>query len=175
MSQAEQKYSSIEDKLKAMRKGYEQDIVVKYGDLDIPMRLMTATEEHKITATARLEARKTSVGLSPEEASMNESLTIMKYILLEGSTIGKSTAALPMQLLNLLTSAEIGALYDGYLDVCMQVDKAFEDLSPGEIESIVHEVKKNPEAAKSYSTRQLKGIGKYFLETLLPAVNLAGG
>lgn len=167
--------TSIEDKLKAMREGYSTSLEITYGSLKIPVRVMTATEEGKLLSEAKLAALKATIDFKdPLHKQQTESLEVMKHILNHGTTIG-STQMLPRELLDQLSSTELTVLYDEYYAKCEEVDPKFTNLSPSEIEQIIIEVKKSPDALKGLSTRQLKGIGLHFLEKILPMVSVLGG
>jgi nucleoid-associated protein YejK len=165
--------STIEEKLKAMRSGYKAASTIKYGQFEIPVKILTADEENKIYAEARMNvSRMPEVSQDFKDAMMP--LENMKAILCAATTMG-ATQYLPISLLNQLTSSELQAIYERYLDVCGEIDPEFMSLSQQEIVSIIEEVKKSPLATRDLSTRQVKGIGLYFLENLLPMVSKLGG
>jgi hypothetical protein len=167
------RFATIEEKLKAMREGYKFSHSLQYGGFPFEVRILSADEEAKIYASARAHVAKLP-GITEDERDGLKPLENMKAILMAAATIG-SDQHLPRSLLNQLSTAEIQALYESYLDICCEVDPKFTSLSQNEINEIIAEVKKSPEAVNGLSTRQLKGIGKSFLEDFLPMVNKLGG
>lgn len=173
MSKPTQELKSIEDKLKAMRSGYKFAPELKYGEYTIQVRILTADEEAKCYVDARVALTKIP-SITDEEREGLRPAENMKHLLMLAATIGPDQN-LPRQLLNHLTSAELQALYEKYLDICCEVDPEFTTLSPNEINEIIMDVKKSPDVSKELSTRQLKGIGLYFLDHLLPLASKLGG
>lgn len=165
--------TTIDDKLRAMRSGYKFAKEITYGEFTFPVRVLTADEETRIYAESRIAVSK-MIGLSQELLDAEIPKSNMKHLLMHASTIN-GTQYLPMSLLNHLSSSELQALYEKYLDIICEVDPEFTNLTQLEINEIITEVKKSPDAVRGLSTRQLKGIGAYFLEQLLPMVSRLGG
>lgn len=163
-----------QEKLELMRVGYKADLSLKYGNLKIPIRILTATQENEYVTQGKIDAKKKMIGVVDEhDKQLIESREVIKSILHNATTID-NVPFLTLELLEQLTSAELVALYDEYYEILSQVSPEFEKISFAEIEQIILEVKKNPIALKGLSTRQRRAIGNYFLETVLPQVKELG-
>lgn len=161
--------TTADDILKKIRLGYKQDLKVKLGDYEIPCRLMSATEERRVIASAKAGLKV----LLESARDLEESLAVMKAVILRGCTVD-NTPRMPQAVLDELTNSEIESLYDQYLTVCTTVNPEFESLSEAQIVDLIKEVKKKNQPARDLFTWQLVAIGKYFLDVFLPAANAPG-
>mgnify|MGYP001021195841 CR=1 FL=1 len=162
---------TIEDRLRKMREGYKLELKIVAGGLDIPCRLLTATEEVQTIARARA-----SINLPANYSGSVEAFTgveIQKAVLETACTVDNVPYA-PRAFLDKCTLSEIQEIYDQYVSVLRQVNPRFEKIAPEEVAEMILAVKKNQKEPSDYFTWQLAEIGKFFLEKILPKANEAG-
>ena len=157
------KVLTTEEILAQFRAGYK-DLELVYGDWKVPLRILDADEENKIISKVKQDLAKTPNQQAREQA---EPLAVMKAILFQSAFIDGSPGMTTL-FLDALSSTEVEKLYDQYLDKCHQVNPQIEDLSMEEVAGLLADIKKNSVKRRDLSSRQLKGIGTYFLEIILP-------
>lgn len=159
---------TVESMLAKFRSGYK-DTKLNYGDFSVPIRILNAKEE----SLAIIEGKEAIKGPNSKQSEQMEALSVMKVVLFKAAYID-STPHLPNAFLDQLSPTEIEVLYDQYLELAHQVNPEFEDLSHEEVREAIAVIKKKDAKARDLSTRQLKGIGLYFLEEILPMVKEHG-
>ena len=162
---------TIEDRIRKMREGYKQDLQLVIGGIEIPCRLMSASEEITIIAKA-----KTNIKLPPKYTGSTDSFTgieIQKAILEAACTVDLVPYA-PREFLDKLLLVEIESLYDQYVSTIRQVNPRFESMSVAEVTEMIVEVKKKEKVPSDFFTWQLAEIGKFFLDNVLQKDSEAG-
>lgn len=160
---------SVDDIIRKMRAGYSADLKIKYGEYEIPCRLMSATEERRVIGQARANL----VVIHEGSKELDESLAVMKAVLLAGCTVD-NTPRLPQGALDKLTNAEVESLFDQYTTICKTVNPGFESLTEAQIVELIQLIKKKGQKANDLFTWQRAEIGRYFLDVFLPAANAPG-
>lgn len=160
---------STADILKKIRSGYKADLKLKYGDYEIPCRLMAASEERSVIGSARVGVKVVHEG----SRDLDESLAVMKAVLQRGCTV-ENTPYLSKDVLDNLTNGEIQELFDQYTTTCNTVNPEFESLSASQVIDLINEIKKKNQKASDLFTWQLAAIGRYFLDDFLPRVSAPG-
>lgn len=157
------------DLLMKMRRGYQMEHTMKYGEAEFQVRLLKADEEIQIATREKEKGSKDN--LPKDKVSLN----IQKGILRAASTLPSTgDQSIPDSLLAELTVSEIEALYGRYLNILNEVDRDFQELDYETIQRICNDVKKKKQKARDISTRHLAEIGIFFLEEWLPLVKDAG-
>jgi hypothetical protein len=162
---------TVDEQLRLMRKGYKATLQLKYGDFEVPVRLITAGEEASLVAKARARAKKAP---DPYETQLLGSLEVMKAVL-EGAGQVDGTPYLSRKLLDQLTNPEIENLYDQYTTLQRTVNPEFEALSGEKIAELIQAVKKNETTTSDLSTWQRAEIGRFFLDQILPRTGNEAG
>ncbi len=160
---------TAEDLLAALRKGNAQKLEIGLGELKVPCRLISAGEEAKIIVRASSQAKKTNPG--GERQDVFEAQETMREMLKAATTID-SVPGLPERFFGMLTSQELVALYDEYVTINSMINPAFADLTKEQIAEIVSDVKKKKKGSKDFYTYQLAGLGKFFLEVVVPNLRM---
>jgi hypothetical protein len=157
------KITTAEDLLEKLRRGNSQVLEIGLGELKVPCRLLSATEEALVVAKANQKSIKDNPqGLKKE---IWESINVMKGILKASTTI--DAAGLPDRFFEELRERELTDLYDQYVTLNHTINPNIQDLSPQEILQIVEEVKKKgPSSVKNYFGYQLAAIGKLYLTSI---------
>jgi hypothetical protein len=154
---AKQFLTDPEQQLAAMRRGKDQDLTIKAGDLEIPCRILNAQEEAATIATAKLRARKSlPEGVDP---AVHESAEVMRSVLLKATNL-KNVQYLGTKFLNALSSGELDALYDQY--ITLQRTVVFEQMTTEKIAELILAVKKKEKAPSDCFTWELAAIGRSF-------------
>jgi hypothetical protein len=160
---------TAEDQLRLMRSGYKAELELKYGQLKVPCRLMSALEE---SATITNAKKKLKVP-NESDRKLLESIAVMKAVLVAACTVD-DVPHLSLSFLDKLTDTELDALYDQFMTIKETADPEFEKLSPDQVRELVSAVKKKEKATRDLFTWQLAAIGKFFLDEILPAASEAG-
>lgn len=157
---------TVERQLELMRGGYDQDLKIKYGDLEIKCRLMNASEEAQVVANAKKNVK------APDESMRQsfEGLEIMKCIIEKGCNVN-STPYASRSFLDKLTTQELEDLYDQYVSLIRTANPKLEKLTDEQIVNFISAIKKKETTSKSLFMWQRAEIGRYFLEVLLPMAN----
>lgn len=169
-----EKITTAEDLLAALRKGNAQNLEIGFGDLKVPCRLLSASEEAMIVVKAKQSAIKKNP--SNQKQEVFESYEAMKMIL-EASTTINGAPALPMGFVEALTQNELTELYDQYMTINKTINPNIQLMSRDEIQKVIDDVKKKKTGTRDYFTWQLAEIGKFFLAEIvanLPMANEPG-
>lgn len=156
--------------LAKLRKGNNQKLEIGLGDLKMPVRLLDAAEE----ATVIVQAEAAAIKHNPtgiQEDVFKAQIT-MKQILMAATLIDKKITV-PKRFFDKLTHPELTELYNQYTTLNHTINPNINALSQEDILKIIDGVKKKHKAASDFYTWQLAGIGKYFLEILLPFLQMA--
>lgn len=149
---------TIESRLEKMRAGIKNELKIKLGEFEIPVRLLPSSEELKVIQTAKMEVAKSPPQF---EFKLVEAMAVMK-----GTLAAVAGQYLPVELLNQLTTVEIEGLYDQYQSVCRSINPNYEKLSDEDATAMIAAVKKKEQKVTDFYTYQLAGIGRFFLEAL---------
>lgn len=157
--------------LAAIRKGPNQDkpLEIGLGQFKAPCRLISAAEELRIVVNATIRAKKENI--NGEKLEVSISYAVMTDVLYEACKVGNSF--LPPGFIERLSAKELAALYDQYTDLNYILNPNLQELSTEEILEILDGVKKKTLSVKSLYSYQLRAIGKYFLDVLLPSLLMA--
>lgn len=157
--------------LAAIRKGGAQDkpLEIGLGQLKVPVRLISAPEELKIVVNATQRARKENI--TGEKLEVSISYAVMTDMLYAACHVGNSQ--LPVGFVERLSAKELSALYDQYTDLNHILNPNLQELSTEEILEILDGIKKKTVLARNLYSYQLRAIGKYFLDVLLPSLLMA--
>ena len=152
-----------------IRKGNDQKLEIGLGDLKVPCRLLSAVEEATLTVKAKQSALKLNpTGLKQE---VFEAFEVMKAIL-GAATIINGAPQVPLGFYDKLTEPELSTLYDQYVSLNHTINPNLQELTSEQINSIVEEVKKKNLNSKGLYSYQLAGIGKYFLDVIIPSLQM---
>lgn len=154
---------TAEDQLRLLRAGYAKEHLIKFGKLELPCRLMPASEEAAIIANAKKGVKLPSE--EPENRRLAESMAVMKSILLSACTVD-GTPHVSLGFLDQLTDVELDSLYDQFLTLKECADPDMEKLSPAQIGELFEAVKKKERRSKDFFTWELAAIGKFCLDRL---------
>lgn len=155
---------TAEDLLSLLRKGNSQKLEIGLGDLKVPCRLLSATEEATIIVKASQEAmKKNPSGMKQEVFEAHET---MRAILQAATTID-TVPGLPARFLPMLTGTELVSLYDEYVTLNHTINPNVQEMSVDEINEMVDSIKKKTKAAKDFYTWQLAAAGRYFLAVIV--------
>lgn len=168
MSQS-QKIVTVEDQLKLMRQGYKAELKLTYGGLELPCRLLSATEEASLISNAKANT-KVPAG---HDTQLMVSMAVMKAVLAACCTVD-STPHASRPFLDAISSTELESLYDQYLTHKEMMNPDFESLGDEKIVEFLLAVKKKEKTSGDFYTWQLAAIGKFYLDRILPTVNAAG-
>jgi len=159
---------TAEDLLSALRKGNGQDkpLQIGFGDLKVPCRLISAPEELKIVVNATQRAR--AGNITGEKLEISISYAVMTDMLYAACRVNNTF--LPQGFLELLSSKELAALYDQYTDLNSTVNPNLPELSTEEVFQLVEGIKKKTLFTKNLYSYQLRGVGKYFLDVVIPSL-----
>lgn len=153
---------TAEEQLALMRQGYKAELKIKVGGLEIPVRLMSATEEATVIANAKSSVKLPNKDIDPKQFT---AMAVMKAILSAAATVD-STPRLSKKFLDDCGYRELNSFYDQYLTVCDTANPEFEQLSDKEIADLIVAVKKNEKAPADFFTSDLAAIGRFFLDRL---------
>lgn len=154
--------------LAAMRKGQEHKFTLKYGNMKIECRPLTAMEEAQALQKAKANARE-KAGKDTDLMTLKtfESVCIMQSVLFRATSINGAVGFTQIEL-NDMSSEELDYLYNQYISTCKVVDPEFEQLSDLEIKEMILAVKKKNKVVSDYFTWQLAEVGKFFLKEIVP-------
>lgn len=152
---------TVEDQLSLARKGRKAELSLKFGDLEIPCRILGHEEEADTIASAKLKAK--AAKPEPAQAPLFESMEVMKAILMKATNL-KNVQFLTPRFLKEFSSSELDSLYDQYLTLMNEVNPEFENISPEKIGEMIAAVKKKEKGPKDFFTWQLAAIGRLFLQ-----------
>lgn len=161
---------TTEDRLKKMRAGRDENLCLKYNDLEIPCRLLNAGEKAKLIYKAK---QKVKLPGSEGDKVFSESYEVMVAILVEACTIGGIPYA-NEDFTRSLTEPELVYLFDQYETILNTINPQFERLTDAQKIEIIENVKKKNATSSDYYTWQLAEIGRYFLDRVLPMVKEPG-
>lgn len=160
-----QGFTSAEDLLRAMRKGNSQRLEIGMGEFKFPVRLLSAHEEATIAVKAAQSSQRANpTGLKREIFEAQATM----IALLVAATLIDNAPSVPPRFFELLTSEELGTLYDEYTTLNKTVNPNVQDMKAEEIAVIVDDIKKKKRVAKDFYTYQLAAVGKYFLQVIIP-------
>lgn len=160
-----QSINTVEDLLAAMRRGNSQALEIMAGDTPLPVRLLSAHEEATIAVKSYLAALKANPSSHKQE--LFEAQSTMKQILFAALTID-DVPMVAFHIIDKMPSPVLGNLYNQYVTLNNSLNPSFEDMKPEEIAAIIDNVKKKKAVASDFYTYQLAGIGKYFLQAVIP-------
>jgi len=160
---------TVEDQIALMRKGNDQDLKLKQGELEIPCRLMSANEEGQAIANA-----KTRVKVPIESQRAYAEGTEIQKCVLEAACTVSSTPYASRKFLDSITSAELENLYDQYISLLRVVNPRFENLTSDQVGALISDVTEKKRASSELFTWQLAEIGRFFLDQVLPRAKGAG-
>lgn len=163
---------SAKDQLEKLRAGQNQKLEIKYGELVVRCRILSADQLADAMENGR-SAVKLPKGTSEDHQIQKRSTAVCKSVLRVGTTVN-NTPYLNDEFLDNLSSAELEILYDQYLLLLNQVNPEYDKLSEDEILVLIARVKKKTTLSSSLTSYQLAEIGRYFLEIMLPQVNEHG-
>lgn len=164
------KIISNEERLKLMRAGKDQNLCLKYNDLEIPCRLLNAGESAKIIFKAK---QKVKLPGNESDKVFSESHEVMVHLLVEACTVDNVPYA-NEEFIRQLTEPELIYLFDQYETMLNTINPTFERLTDEQKVEIINSVKKKKASSSEYFTWQLAEIGRYFLDQLLPMVKEPG-
>lgn len=158
------------DLLAALRKGESQDqpLEIGLGELKAPCRLLNAAEELRIVVTATQRARQGNI--TGEKLEISISYAVMSDILTAACTVNGHS--LPQGFLEMLSAKELSALYDQYTDLNYVVNPNLPELTTEEIGELIDGVKKKNVNPKNLFSYQLRAVGKYFLDVIIPSLQM---
>jgi hypothetical protein len=158
-------FTTAEDLLRAMRKGNTQKLEIGMGAFTFPVRLLSAHEEATIAVKAAQACQRANpTGLKREIFEAQATM----IAILTGATLIDNSPSIPPRFFELLTSEELGSLYDAYTTLNKTVNPNVQDMKAEEIAVIVDDIKKKRKVAKDFYTYQLAAVGKYFLQEIIP-------
>jgi len=162
---------SAKDQLEKLRAGQDQILEIKYGELVIPLKLLSA---HELATAAENGRNKLKKIVLPSASETNktqmESIAVMKEILRTACT-----PHLNDEFLGLITSVELEILYDQFLLINNKVNPQYDKLDDEEILALIAEIKKKTTPIGGLSSYQLGEIGRYFLAQVLPLMVKGAG
>ena len=156
------KIITVEEQLTKLRAGKDQDLKLKYGELEIPCRVMNATEESQVVVNAK---RNLKVPNEHDRKSF-EGIEVMKCLLEAGCKV-QGTPYASRVFLDQLSTVELESLYDQYISTIRTANVQYEKLSQDKIVDMITAVKKKEILTSDLFTWQLVEIGRYFLEVIL--------
>lgn len=159
---------TAEGLLAAMRKGENQSkpLEIGLGQFKVPCRLISAKEELRIVINATQRAKKENITGEKLDASI--SYAVMYDMISAACTVGNSF--LPLGFLDGCSGKELSALYDQYTDLNYIVNPNLQELSTEEILELLEAIKKKTVLTKNLFSYQLRAVGKYFLDVILPSL-----
>lgn len=153
---------TADDQLALMRKGYNADLKLKVGGLEVPVRLMPVDEEATVIENAKASVKLPNDKVNPK---LFVSSAIMKGVLQAAATVD-GTPHLSKKFLDKCSHRELNELFDQYNSVCDSANPEFETLSDDKIAEMILAVKKKERIASDFFTSDLAAIGRFFLEQL---------
>lgn len=159
-----QKITTAEDLLASLRKGNNQKLEIGLGELKVPCRLLSASEEAKIV----VKAKQSAIHQNPsgKKQEVFESYETMKAML-EAATTVNGAPGFAMGFVDALTSSELAELYDQYVTINKMINPNIQLMKREEIQAIMDDVKKKKTVTNDYFSWQLAAVGKFFLEEIV--------
>lgn len=164
--------TTAEGLLERLRKGNAQSLELAIGDFKVPCRLISASEEATLAVKASIEARKKNP--TGEKQDIFESYETMKAILVAATNINGSPTV-PPRFFELLSNVELVAIFDNYQTLNHTINPSLADMTDEQITQIVDDIKKKKAVAKDFYTWQLAAVGKFFLERVIPSLQMDSG
>ncbi|MFV8250247.1 hypothetical protein [Bdellovibrio bacteriovorus] len=161
---------STAEKLKLMREGQKQVLLLKYNGLELPCRLLNAGEKARLIWKAK---RKTKMPGEEADKVFSEAHEVMVQILAEACSVNGIPYA-NEDFFRDLTEPEIVYFFDQYETLLNTINPDFERLTDQEKITMIEEVKKKSKGSSDFYTWQLAEIGRYFLDRILPMVKEHG-
>lgn len=153
---------TAEDLLAKMRAGTKEIHEIKMRDFVLMVRVLSVDEMNLV----RRDAYKTALAMSGDDTDKN---LIMQKSILKLASSSSASDNVPMlsdRLLSMLTTDEIGHLYDEYIAVLDSVNPALETITHEAFRELVDSLKKNLLSAKDLSIRQLRVICSSYVDLI---------
>lgn len=152
---------TAEDIVKKMRMGIKAEHEIDFRGVKIPVRVLSQDEFSDIRRAALMHA----VKYDNDEVEKN--VFTQKMVLIKSAqTSTKEAPILSEKVLSLLTTDEIGFLYNEYVSVLEMYNPSIEAIDPEKFKFIVDALKKNSLSAKDLSIHQLRATCIAYVDLL---------
>lgn len=153
---------TVEDILAKMRSGTKEFHEVSLRSFKVMLRILSIDEMNLI----RRDSLNSAIAMKGDETDKN--LITQKTVLMMASTprATGSVPSLPEKLLGLLTTDEIGHLYNEYIAILDKFNPAVEQISHEAFRELVDALKKNLLSVSDLSLWQLKAICSAYVDLI---------